>query len=175
MCYAVNKLAKFSNNPGMLHYKALLDLIGYRKGHGHKGLRFYKDIKPSPIYKMLKENNIEINNNEIVMFTDSSWNDCKDTGRSTGGYIAMTQGGTVDYGSHLPIPVAMPSGETEYVASAAACMRVSHLRILGYDIEYMGSNTYDPMKLEYHSSLITIDNEAAKFMSECNKDTAGNM
>ena len=72
MCYAVNKLAKFSNNPGIVHYKALLHLIGYLKGHGDKGLRFYKDIKLSPIYKILKENNIEINNNEIVIFTDSS-------------------------------------------------------------------------------------------------------
>ena len=38
MCYAVNKLAKFSNNPGIVHYIALLHLIGYLKGHGHKGL-----------------------------------------------------------------------------------------------------------------------------------------
>ena len=45
--------------------------------------------------------------NSIVMFTDSSWNDCKDTGRSTGGYLGLVQGGAVDYGSHVPVPVAM--------------------------------------------------------------------
>ena len=38
----------------------------------------------------------------------------------------------------------------------------------------MGSDTYDPMKLKYPSSLIIIDNEAAKCMSECNKGNAGN-
>ena len=86
----------------------------------------------------------------------------------------MTQGTAVEYGSHLTIPIAMSSGEAEYIASAVACMRASLLRMLGYDIEYMGSNTYDPMKLEYPSSLVIIDNEAAKCMSECNKDTAGN-
>ena len=174
MCYAVNKLAKFSNNPGIKHYKALLHLIGYLKGHGNKGLRFYKDTKSSPIFGMMKDNNIKVGDNDIVMFTDSSWNDCQDTGRSTGGYIALVQGGAVDYGSHLPVPVAMSSGEAEYIASAVACMRASHLRMLGYDIESMGTDTYDPMKLEYPSSLIIIDNEAAKSMSECNKDTAGN-
>ena len=30
--YAVNKLAKYSNNPGIIHFRALLHLIGYLKG-----------------------------------------------------------------------------------------------------------------------------------------------
>ena len=37
-----------------------------------------------------------------------------DKGRSTGGYISFSQGGPTDYGSHLPVPVAMSSGEAEY-------------------------------------------------------------
>ena len=56
------------------------------------------------------------------MFSNSSWNDCIDTVRSTGGYIALSQGGAVDYGSHLPVPVAMSSGEAEYISAAVACM-----------------------------------------------------
>ena len=59
-------------------------------------------------------------------------------------------------------------------ASAVACMRASHLRMLGYDVERMGSDEYDPMNMKYEPSYIIIDNEAAKAMSECNKDTAGN-
>ena len=39
----------------------------------------------------------------------------------------MTQGGAVDYGSHLPIPATMLRGEAEYIASAVVCMRTSHL------------------------------------------------
>ena len=61
------------------------------------------------------------------MFSNSSMNDCIDTGRSIGGYIALSQGGAVDYGSHLPVPVAMSSGEAEYISAAVACMRASHL------------------------------------------------
>ena len=174
ICYAVNKLAKYSNNPGVTHYKALLHLVGFMKALGKRGLKFYKDIQESPLFHMMKMNNIIIKDNEIIMFTDSSWNDCIDTGRSTGGYIAMIQGGAVDYGSHLPVPVAMSSGEAEYIASAVACMRSSHLRMLGYDIEHMGKFDYNPMEIKYDPSYIIIDNEAAKCMSECNKDTAGN-
>ena len=68
----------------------------------------------------------------------------------------------------------LSSGKAEYIASAVACMRASHLRMLGYDIEYMGEETYDPMNITYRPSHIIIDNEAAKCMSECNQDTAGN-
>ena len=174
ICYAVNKLAKYSSNPGIKHYRGLLHLIGYIKAHPSKGIQFYKDIKQSPVYKLLHDNGIYISNNTIVAFTDSSWNDCIDTGRSTGGYNILIQGGPVDYGSHLPIPVAMSSGEAEYIASAVACMRASHLRMLGYDVEHMGTTQYDPMNMKYEPSFIIIDNEAAKAMSECNKDTAGN-
>ena len=53
-----------------------------------------------------------------------------DTGRSTGGYISFSQGGPTDYGSHLPVPIAMSSGEAEYISAAVACMRASHLRKL---------------------------------------------
>ena len=63
-----------------------------------------------------------------------SWNDYVDTGRSTGGYIRVIQGGAVDYGSHLPVPEAMSSGEAEYIAAAVACMKTSHLRMLIYDL-----------------------------------------
>ena len=34
--YAVNKFAKFSNNPGVAHYIALLHLIGYIKNTSYK-------------------------------------------------------------------------------------------------------------------------------------------
>ena len=53
---------------------------------------------------MLEDNNIQITEETVLTFTDSSQNDCIDTGRSTGGYIISRQAGAVDYGSHLPVP-----------------------------------------------------------------------
>ena len=64
----------------------------------------------------------------MITFSDSSWNDCVGTGRSTGGHITFIQGGAVDYGSHLPVPVAMSSGEAEYISAAIAYMRANHLQ-----------------------------------------------
>ena len=58
--------------------------------------------------------------------------------------------GAVDYGSHLPVPVAISSGEAEYISAAIACIPI------------------------FEPSRIIIDNEAAIAMPKCNKDTAGN-
>ena len=172
--YAVNKLAKFSNNPGVIHFRAILHLIGFIKSTSSKGIKFYANIKHSPIHKMLKDNNIQITEETVLTFTDSSWNDCVDTGRSTGGYIILRQAGAVDYGSHLPVPVAMSSGEAEYISAAVACMKASHIRMLEYDFKHLGAQSYDLNNPSCEPSKIIIDNEAAIAMSKCNKDTAGN-
>ena len=41
--------------------------------------------------------------------SDSSWQNCPDTFRSTGAYIIFYQGGTIDYVTHVPGPVAQSS------------------------------------------------------------------
>ena len=71
-----------------------------------------------------------IDEDTVVTFTDSSWNDCIDTGRSTGRNCSIMQGGSVDHSSHLPIPVAMSSGEAEYISAATACMRAINYECL---------------------------------------------
>ena len=89
IAFAVNKLAEYSNNPGLVHYRAILYLISYIKGTSHKFLMFYSNMKESPIFKILKENNIIPNDDTIITFSDSSLNNCVDTGRSTGGNILI--------------------------------------------------------------------------------------
>ena len=44
-----------------------------------------------------------------MAFSDSSCQDCPDTGRSTGSYIIYYQGGPIDHGKHVPGPVAQSS------------------------------------------------------------------
>ena len=63
-------------------------------------------------------------------FSDSSWQDCPDTGRSTGAYIIFYQGGLIDHGTHVPGPVAQYSAESEYNAACTAGMALAHFRML---------------------------------------------
>ena len=68
----------------------------------------------------------------------------------------------------------MSSGEAEYISATVACMKVSHLRILVYDLRSMGSKSYDGNNLGCDPSRIIVDNEAVISMARCNKDAAGN-
>ena len=53
--------------------------------------------------------------------------------------MILRQSGTVNYGSRLPVPVAISSGEAEYISAAVACMKASHIRMLEYDFKHLGS------------------------------------
>ena len=53
--FAVNKLAKYANNPGATHFWALLHLIGFLKGNSNKGLKFYRVITNSELNKKFKK------------------------------------------------------------------------------------------------------------------------
>ena len=52
-----------------------------------------------------------------MAFSDSSWQDCPETGRSTGEYINFYQGWPIDRVTHIPGPVAQYSAEIEYNAA----------------------------------------------------------
>ncbi len=47
IAYAIYKLAKFSNNPAVVHYRALLHVIGCIKNTLYKQLKIYSDGKKS--------------------------------------------------------------------------------------------------------------------------------
>ena len=79
------------------------------------GLKYYADINDAPVTDILRKANIKTNNH-LMDFSDTSWQDCPDTGRSTGAYIIFYQGGTIDHGTHVPGPVAQSSAESEYNA-----------------------------------------------------------
>ena len=64
-----------------------------------------------------------------MAFSDSSWQDCPDTGRGTGAYIIFYQGGPIYHGTHVPVPVAQSSAESEYNAACTAGMALAHFRM----------------------------------------------
>ena len=99
IAFVVKKLAKYSNNPDVVHYRAILHLIGFLKGTSNRSLAFNSNLKDSPTQKLLLENNITIFKYIITTFSDSTRNDCIDTDRSTGGNRVIRQGVFVDHDS----------------------------------------------------------------------------
>jgi hypothetical protein len=108
--YAVNKLAKYTCKPGRKHFDALLHLLQCLRDHSNLELCYYSNIQDSPLTKMLTAQNIP-DQHLFYGFSDSSWNDDQDSGRSTGCFIITYMGGIVDRSSSLLNPVALSSTE----------------------------------------------------------------
>jgi len=121
IAFTTTKLAKFCNNPGTNHFEAFFWLLGYIKKTMNFGIRYYHDMKSSPLGELLRRNNMEYEG-EALTFSDSTWQDCIDTGQSTGSYMTFCQGGLIDYSSFVPDPIVMSSREAEYNTCAVATM-----------------------------------------------------
>ena len=98
--------------------------------------------------------------------SDSSWQDCPDTGRSIGAFIIFFQGGPIDHGKHVPVPVAQPSAESEYYAACTTGMALANFRMLVHELL-----NEDPEMVPKESPLIVLDSKSAMCMAKNGKDT----
>ena len=75
-------------------------------------LKYYADMKDGHLYDLLRQASIKTNN-QLVYFSDSSWQECIETGRGTGSYMIFYQGVTIYHGTHVPGTIAQSSEESE--------------------------------------------------------------
>ena len=101
-----------------------------------------------------------------MAFSDSSWQDCPDTGRSTRSQIIFYQGGQIDHGTHVPGLVAQSSAESEYNAACTAGMALAHFRML---IRKLLNK--DPDIVPEETPMIVLDSKSAMCMANNGKDT----
>ena len=99
-------------------------------------------------------------------FSDYSWQDCPDTGRSTGAYIIFYQGGPIDHGTHVPGPVDQSSAESEYNEACTSGMALENFRMLIH--EFLNK---DPDIVPEEAPLIVLDSKSAICMAKNGKDT----
>ena len=105
LSFAVHKLAKFSANTGKVNFEGLVHFLIYIRDNKTLGLKYNADLNDAPVTDISRKDNTKTKNH-LIAFSDSSWQDCPDTGRSTGSYIIYYQGGPIDHGTHVPGPVA---------------------------------------------------------------------
>ena len=113
MSFSVHKLETFSPNPGKVHFDGLVHLLRYIRDSKTLGLKYYADMKYVTLSDLLRQS-IITNKNQLMAFSDSSWQYCTDTGRSTGAYINFDQGRPIANGTHITGPVVHSSEESEY-------------------------------------------------------------
>ena len=83
LSFAVHKLANFLANPGKVQFEVLVHLLRYIRDNNTLGLKYYVYQNDAPVTDVLRQANIKTKNH-LMGFSDSSWKDCLDTGRSTG-------------------------------------------------------------------------------------------
>ena len=103
--FAVHKWANVLSNHGKVHFGGLVHLLGYIRDNKTLGSNYYADTKVAPLYDLFRSFSIKTEN-QFMAFSGSSWKDCLDTVRSRGAYILFYQGDPIDYGTHVPGPVA---------------------------------------------------------------------
>ena len=65
-----------------------------------------------------------------MVFSDSICHDFPDTSRIKAFYIVFYQGGPIDHCTHVPVPVAQFSAESEYSSECTLVMALAHFRML---------------------------------------------
>ena len=56
---AVHKLAKFSANPGKVHFEGLVHLLRYIRDNKTLGLKYYADLNDAPVTDLLRQANVK--------------------------------------------------------------------------------------------------------------------
>ena len=122
--FAVQKLAKYSANPGNVHFEELVHLLRYIRDSKTLVLKYYVDTNDEPVTDLLRQASIKTEK-YLITFSDSSRQYFPDTGRSTGAYIFFYQDGPIDHGIHVPGPVEQSIAESEYNVACNAGMDLS--------------------------------------------------
>ena len=76
------------------------------------GLKYYAKIEYAPIYDLLRQASINTEN-QVMVLSESIWQDCPDNDRSIGAYIVFYQGWQIDHSAHVTGPVNQSSADSE--------------------------------------------------------------
>src|SRR6266545_4359138 len=107
LSFAVSLLSRFQADPSIEHWNALMHVIGYIKNTLDYGLIYSRDYDITPL-----------------AYVDADYGGCRDTRRSTSGYVFTMAGGPVTWSSKRQATVALSTVEAEYVAMSRCAQQM---------------------------------------------------
>ena len=120
IAYAVNRLATYTANPSFMHYGTAKRVLRYVKGTRTYGITYHAQstqrLGPS-------------DSNMFYGFSDASYGSADDR-KSVSGYVFLSSGGAITWGSRKQTTIALSSTEAEYVALSEASREAIWLRHL---------------------------------------------
>ena len=112
IAYATSQLAKYMNNPTQEHLDAARRVLRYLKGTLNYGILMVGSDSAVP---------------HIEGFTDASYADDRDTGKSTGGYLFTCARGLISWKSGRQPTVSQSTTEAEYISAALAAKEAAYI------------------------------------------------
>jgi hypothetical protein len=141
IAYTVSYLACFNSNPGPKHWAAVKHLFRYLKGTLEFKLT-YSGALGADVF---------------TAFCDAAHGDCKDSGRSTGGYLTMMAGGAISWSSKLQGIVALSTTEAEYIAAVEAGKEIVWMRNILHEFGF-ALNTPTTLHIDNQSAISVSKN-----------------
>ena len=129
------------------------------------GLKYYADMNDATVSDLLIQASIKTENH-LMYFYDCSWQDFPDTGRSTGAYIIFYQGGPIDHGTNVTVPVAQSSSESDYNTACTSGMTLAYSIMLIHEL--INKN---PDIVPDEAPMIVLDSKSAVCMTNNGKYT----
>ncbi|PLW43994.1 hypothetical protein PCANC_08571 [Puccinia coronata f. sp. avenae] len=140
LSYAVNLLARLSQNPLEEHWTALNHLIGYIRKNPRKGITFYPGDA------------------SVRLYVDAGWGGKHE--RSTTGFLLQHYGNPIAWGSKHQDVVAMSTCAAEYVALSIATQHLANLKIVLDNINPV--TTYEILCNNQAAVLVATNNASHK-------------
>jgi hypothetical protein len=125
--FAVTFLSRYLHKPGEKHLQAAKHVLRYLKGTVELGIRYTRNME------RLKRRDQKLN--MLFTLSDSDFAGCKDTSRSTSGYMILMNGGVVAYYSGRQSTVALCTAMAETIALAKLVVKIKHMRVILFDLQ----------------------------------------
>lgn len=113
VCFAVNTVSRFIQNPGKAHWIAVKRILRYLNGTANARLVFNKS-----------------GNSELIGYCDADWASDIDSRRSVTGYVFLYQGAAISWNTRKQSTIAGSTTEAEYMSLSAASSEAIWLKTI---------------------------------------------
>jgi hypothetical protein len=149
--YAVNLLARFTSNPSKEHWSGVKRVMCYLKKYPDLGIKLRRTLPSKPdtlsVIEALK----------IEVFSDSDFAACRDTRRSTTGFIIMLSGNLIAWCSSRQKCTTLSTCEAEFVAGTDAIKLALFFRKVLHELECATKADMKSLRKDASDSSFTID------------------
>ena len=132
IAHAVNVAAQFSQNPGATHWRAVMQILRYLRKTAHFALLFNGNMDSAASLSPAAGPA-----SPMSVFADANWGGCKDTSRSTTGWLIRLGRCPIDWRSQKQPVVSLSSCEAEYMAITDATQSAIWLHQLLGEIGFL--------------------------------------